>query len=478
MKDNAPLLERAFTLDVVEDSYDVEYVDGEVPGYVRGSYYLNGPSRFERGEMHYQHWLDGDGMVSSLRFRDGGVRYTNRFVRSKKFVDEEKEGRSIYRTFGTAFEDDRLLRGIALESPVNVSAYAWRGSLLAFGEQGLPWELDPETLETRGECTFSGKLNPLSPLSAHPRFDFMTGEMFNFGISFAARYPCLHLYRFGGDGDLVYRKRLKLDFPCSVHDFILGPDHVAFYLSPYLLDMQEMMEGHTSVMQALHWKPELGSRLMVVSRQTGEEVVTIPIGHRYSLHLINCFEDGGRLVVDVVELDRPVYDQYQILPRLFVDAPAGRPVRRVLDLESLEVIEERAIDYELSQDFPAIDLRRSLCGYDDLWLLGISKSAAPGRKFFDEVAHLNWNGEKDLYRAPEGCYFGGEPIFLGDPADRSKGSVICQQFDAERVRSSFLLFDAYNVSEGPVAELKLKHPVPLNFHASFNPDDPAARQRI
>ncbi len=477
MKDHAPWLERAFSLDVVEDSYEVEFIDGEVPGYVRGSYYLNGPSRFGLGEMRYQHWLDGDGMVTSLRFRDDGVHYMNRFVRSKKFVDEEEEGRSLYRTFGTAFEEDRLRRGIALESPVNVSVYAWRDSLLAFGEQGLPWELDPETLETRGEHTFDGRLNVLSPLSAHPRFDFATGEMFNFGISFAARHPCLHLYRFAGDGELVYRQRLPLDFPCSVHDFILGPDHVAFYLSPYLLDMKEMMEGQTSVMQALHWKPELGSRLLVVSRETGEAIVTIPIGHRYSLHLINCFEDGGQLVVDVVELDRPVYDQYQVLPQLFVDAPVGRPLRRILDLESLEVIEERSIGYELSQDFPAIDLRNSLRTYDDLWLLGISATPSAGRKFFDEVAHLKWNGEKDLYRAPRGCYFGAEPIFLGDPADQGAGAVICQQFDAESVRSSFLVFDAYHVAEGPVAELKLKHPVPLNFHASFNPDDPAARQR-
>jgi all-trans-8'-apo-beta-carotenal 15,15'-oxygenase len=467
MTDHAPLLERAFAIDIVEDSYDIEYLAGTVPGYIRGSYYLNGPARFGRGKIHYDHWLDGDGMVTALQFGSGDVRCINRFVRSKKFVDEEDEGRSLYRGFGTSFEDDRLKRGIALESPVNVSVYPWQDTLLAFGEQGLPWELDPQTLATRGEYTFGGRLNALSPLSAHPRFDLTTGEMFNFGISFSARHPCLHLYRFAKDGELVYRKRIHLDFPCSVHDFILGPDYVVFYLSPFLLDMKAMMSGGISVMEALRWKPELGSRLVVVSRETGEAVTTIPVGHRYSLHLINCFQDGGNLVVDVIELERPVYDQYQVLPQLFIDAPAGRPVRRVIDLENLEVVEEQAIRYEVSQDFPSIDPRRSLRSYNDLWVLGISTTPLPGRKFFDELAHLSWDGEQDLYRAPAGCYFGGEPIFLGDPQDKNAGSVICQQFNADTVKSSFLVFDAYNVSEGPVAELKLKHPLPLSFHASF-----------
>jgi len=38
-----------------------------------------------------------------------------------------------------------------LEPPVNVSVYPFAGSLLAFGEQTLPYELDPVTLETRGD---------------------------------------------------------------------------------------------------------------------------------------------------------------------------------------------------------------------------------------------------------------------------------------------------------------------------------------
>jgi all-trans-8'-apo-beta-carotenal 15,15'-oxygenase len=103
------LLQRAFSLNVSEQSYTIEAIEGEIPTYLRGTYYLNGPARFSRGDLRYLHWLDGDGMVCALRFEPRQVRFTNRFIRSHKFVAEEAAGRPIFRTFGTAFESNRLI---------------------------------------------------------------------------------------------------------------------------------------------------------------------------------------------------------------------------------------------------------------------------------------------------------------------------------------------------------------------------------
>jgi carotenoid cleavage dioxygenase-like enzyme len=53
--------------------------------------------------------------------------------------------------------------------------------------------------------------------------------------------------------------------------------------------------------------------------------------------------------------------------------------------------------------------------------------------------------------------------------DSAEGVVICQNFDAEREQSSFLLFNARDVRSGPVATLRLKEPIHLGFHAAFSP---------
>jgi carotenoid cleavage dioxygenase-like enzyme len=468
-RDHAPWLERAFHHTPSEADYRIDAASGEVPGYLRGSYYVNGPAGRGRGGIRYRHWLDGDGMVAALHFSNRGVRFVCRFVRGTKYTEEEASAKSLYRAFGTRFEGDRLKRGIGLESPVNVSVWRWRDTLLAFGEQGLPWELDPATLETRGEYTFGGRLNAISPLSAHPNFDYRTGEMFNFGISFSARHPSLTLYRFAADGELALRKRLPIEHPCSVHDFGLGPRHAVFYLSPYLLDVAGLMRGSKTLMETLSWRPELGSRLLLASRESGELVASIPVGSGYCLHLANCFEADGLLSIDVIELERPVYDQYDV-PDLFTEVRRACPKRFVVDPGKGELVDTMALDYRNMCDFPAIDPRRAGRETRDVWVLGISATEQPGRKFFDQVVRLDWrSGEADVYQAPAHHYFGGEPIFLGDPDDERRGTVICQRFDAERETMDFLLFDAFDVARGPTAVLPLRQPIHLGFHASYHP---------
>jgi carotenoid cleavage dioxygenase-like enzyme len=105
-------------------------------------------------------------------------------------------------------------------------------------------------------------------------------------------------------------------------------------------------------------------------------------------------------------------------------------------------------------------------------MLGISKTGRPGRKFFDEVAHLSWAHPEraDVWQAPPGHYLGGEPAFAPDPSGGG-GAVICQRFDAERGESAFLVFDAFDVAAGPVAVLPLERPLHLGFHAFFAPED-------
>jgi all-trans-8'-apo-beta-carotenal 15,15'-oxygenase len=478
MEDYAPLIERVFSFTPCEQSYVVEEIEGEIPAFIRGRYYLNGPARFSRGGLSYRHWLDGDGMVCALHFAGERVRFTNRFVRSTKFVTEEQAQGPIFRTFGSKFESDRLKRGIALESPLNVSVYPYQNSVLAFGEQGLPCELDPLTLDTRGEFDFGGALNDISPFAAHPKFDPESGEMFNFGIAYSAASPHLNLYRFGAGSELIYRRRLPLPYACSIHDFSMSQSYVVFYLSPYILDMESLARDGCTLLEALKWKPEQGSRLLIVSRETGEPVATVPVGSRYCLHLINCFEAENALTVDVLELEHPIYDQYQMLPDLFTDVCEGRPVRVVVDVDQKELIKTAAIDYELAPDFPSINPLQFTHPYRDFWMLGISATGKPGRKFFDQLAHANWSCAKacDVYQAPPLDYLGGEPIFIGNPVDENAGAIICQIFDAKCLESSFVIFDAFRVARGPVATIRLKSPIHPGFHASFKADISNLRQ--
>lgn len=238
-KDFAPGLDLAFRHPPEESHYKIQSIEGVLPDFLRGTYYLNGPARFDFDGFRYRNWLDGDGMVSALRFADDGVFSTNRYVRGRKYLREREDiDAPIYRTFGTAFPGDRLKRGIGTESPYNVSVFPYQNRLLAFGEQSLPLELDPITLETvtPGKTyDFGGALNDAAPFSAHPKIDSHTGELLNFGIFFAPQQPLLVYYRFDVNGNLACRSRVPIDLPCSLHDFAASENFVIFYLSPYVL---------------------------------------------------------------------------------------------------------------------------------------------------------------------------------------------------------------------------------------------------
>jgi carotenoid cleavage dioxygenase-like enzyme len=462
----------------LEGTFALECVDGELPESISGRSYMNGPAVFGRGTTVFAHWLDGDGLVTSLRLSDGRAAMTSRFVASTKRTEEEAAGRALYRAFGTAFPGDRLRRGFSLESPVNVSVVPWDGRLLAFGEQGLPWELDPESLETRGEYRFGGRLNEVSPLSAHAHADRESGELLDFGISYASAEPLLHLYRFR-DGSLHDRTRFALPYACSTHDFALTERFAVFYLSPHLMDVRGLLERGLSVNDCLSWQPERGAHLMIVDRVAPEHRWTVQLDAGYCLHLANAFErraDGGRgeadeLVVDVIELERPIYDQYTPMPELFRDEPAGGPVRYVVDLEAGAIRHRRQGSYRSTPDFPAVDPRGLQRELHEAWMLGMSQAGKAGRKFFDELVRVRFDrGElADRYLAPPGRYLGGEPIFIPEllRGDRD-GYVLCQELDPSGEEDpvvDFVLFDAHRLADGPLARLRSPHAIPPGFHA-------------
>jgi all-trans-8'-apo-beta-carotenal 15,15'-oxygenase len=169
-----------------------------------------------------------------------------------------------------------------------------------------------------------------------------------------------------------------------------------------------------------------------------------------------------------LEFDEPIYPQYEPVPDMFQKVPAGCPVRLVIDLKKQELITRQPLTYCCSPDFPALNPRQAMECYDDFWMLGISSTGGYGRKFFDQLVHLNWSEKQsvDIYQSPAQCYLGGEPVFVGESGSAA-GVVISQEFDARASKSYFLVFDAGNVSAGPIARIPLEHGVHLGFHAAF-----------
>ncbi len=461
----APFPADVFESPAVESGYTRCMVRGELPAGLDGAAYWNGPARFGAGGRSARHWLDGDGMVAALGIDGPHVRFANRFVRTRKWCDETAIGRPLFRCFGTAFAGDRVLRGMALESPANVSVVPFDGALLAFGEQGLPWRIDPDSLETKGQCTFRGAVNEVTPFAAHAKVDPETGVLVNFGVSFDARCPALSLYQFTPDGSLATRRRVPLEWPCSIHDFGLTRHFAVFYASPYLVDVTTLARGGT-LLEALEWRPELRSRIVIVDRSSGA-TGRIPLNSGYCLHIINALEAEGRLCLDVLELDRPVYDQY-LLDTLLDDAPRGHAVRYIIDPEAHRVIHRIDAAYERAPDFPVVPSECVGRPYEWFVALGLSRAGSRGRKLYDELVLTRWSEPQvpDIYRAPAGVFFTGEPVVVSR-GDDAPHTLLCPMLDAGCDESAVALFAADDIRSGPTATIPLGAALPPAFHGTW-----------
>jgi carotenoid cleavage dioxygenase-like enzyme len=155
-------------------------VEGKIPANLTGAFMRNGPN-IAWQPNHYVYPADGDGMIHAVYFKDGGVHYRNRWVRTAGFQVEEKLARSCYGSVGKIYMPDaETLAAGGPASPLKNLAntnIVWHGDkLMALWEAGNAYALNND-LTTVGEWDYDGALTPGDGLTAHPKICGRTGEL-------------------------------------------------------------------------------------------------------------------------------------------------------------------------------------------------------------------------------------------------------------------------------------------------------------
>jgi all-trans-8'-apo-beta-carotenal 15,15'-oxygenase len=150
-------------VNVDEELTDVALIPvrGAIPSELKGTLYRNGPGRLERNGHRVHHPFDGDGMIAAMRFENGAVSLTNRFVRTEGWLAEEKANKVLYRgVFGSQKPGGRLANAfdLRLKNIANTNVVRLGDQLLALWEAAEPHALDPVSLETRRLSRMDGVL--------------------------------------------------------------------------------------------------------------------------------------------------------------------------------------------------------------------------------------------------------------------------------------------------------------------------------
>jgi carotenoid cleavage dioxygenase-like enzyme len=441
-------------------------VEGNFPPWLAGALLRTGPAKFEVGTSRYRHWFDGLAMLHRFAFADGAVTYTNRYVDSPAYRSAQQNGRITYAEFATDPCRSLFRRVVtSFQSPkfgenVNVNVLKFGDEFLAMSETPLPMVFDPATLETLGV----GPSAPGQLTVAHPHQAPLSGEL----VSYATHFGPVTRYRVyaraAGEREPRVIATLPASRPAYMHSFAVTERYAVLVEFPFVAVPVAIPLSGRPFIENFHWKPERGTRFLVVDLATGALTGTYQTGPFFAFHHVNAFERDGELVIDLC-----AYDDASIVRALYLDrvrsAEPGIPdatLRRyVLPLGGGEVRVERLGDASI--ELPRIDYRRHN-GRPYRYVYGIGGQGEddfPNRIVKADVDSREWTVWQQHGTYP------GEPVFARVPGDeREDGGVLLSVVLDPAAGTSFLLvLDAADLTE--LARAWVPHHIPFGFHGNY-----------
>ncbi|WP_042429149.1 carotenoid oxygenase family protein [Streptacidiphilus anmyonensis] len=436
-------------------------VTGTLPPELTGRYVRNGPNPLVPDDPR-NHLFLGEGMVHGVRLRDGRAEwYRNRWVRSA----------GVSKVLG-----ERRRRGAAVAradiSP-NTHVIGHAGRTFALIESGFrPYELTEE-LDTLGPCDFQGSLP--AGFTAHPKLDPVTGELH--AVAHATRFAFVQHLVVSPDGLVKRIVNIPAPHRPVMHDFGLTERYVVLYDLPVVNSLAAAAAREQSVYS---WEEGRSARVGLLPRG-GTEVRWFEIEPCWVFHTLNAYDDGDRVVIDVVRYPRMFGD-------LRLDGNSLPTLDRwVVDTVSGKVTETRIDDRP--QEFPNVN--PALVGAPHRY--GYAATVPDMHDYFGPYAGPAGHGAADLERGPVAGHalikhdfahgtaqvreFGaghytGEPVFVPSAAadGEDDGWLLAYVHDPVRGASDLVVLSAQDVTGEPVATVHLPVRVPLGFHGSWIPD--------
>jgi carotenoid cleavage dioxygenase len=466
---------------------DVIVAQGEIPIDLHGGFYRCGPTWKRPAKQGGNGFPMMDGMVQALTFREGRADFRNKWIRTPKYLAEERFGRAIFDYSDGGFGDwrdyglgevlrDEFTHGIP-QGNNSVNVFPFAGQIVTSGEMGgPPIALDPLTLDTLGVVPWSVALgrSVVDPacfgdgaFTAHPKWDPDTGELYGWGYSDRQPYTTLQWVK--PDGTIRTRELWDAPYAALTHDMWLTKDYVVLPFQPFIVDPERI----ANQLSLLGWDPELPIVLALIRRDDLDgpiRWIEAGIEPQYIMHTMSANQvngDGNRIVLDGPIFDRPPFpfeDKVE-LGTDYVPFGSGQIGRWTIDLDSdtvkSELLDDRAVE------FPKIDERfygkpyewGFMVAGENLWTL-------------DTLVRRNvQTGVEDSYLVKQGDRMTAvfEPTFAPRSPDAPEGDgylIVPVSYWMENV-SGFQIFDTQQIPAGPVATIDLPFQIGWTPHGHW-----------
>jgi carotenoid cleavage dioxygenase-like enzyme len=458
----------------VREEVDIENLEiiGTLPGDIRGKYYRCGPDPHFPPRLGDDIYINGDGMLGMFVISENQVSYKSRYVKTEKYLVEAKADKSLFGSYRNPYTDDESVAGMD-RTTANTTVLYHAGKLFALKEDGLPYELDEDTLETLGRRDFGGKLKSLT-VTAHPKLDPETGEWVFFGYeadSLASREVSYAVA--DREGNLIHEEWFTAPYAAMQHDFAVTRNHVIFMIFPTTTDIERMKKGGDHWV----WQDNLDSWFGVMPRRgSTKNIKWIKYPAASSFHIANAYDDGASIIIDlclskrngfpcIKNIDGKPFEMEEVMPFL---------TRLTIHPDDADGHIEATQLSPIPGELPMIDRRKNMSQHQHVYYGGITTEVplsiagpiGPGLNMLVSVDTSS--GEiKTLFLGPNRTF--QEPQII--PSDSNEGGylmVVVDHHDTDDARLAIL--DAHAIENGPLAEVLVPHRLRSTFHGCWVPD--------
>jgi carotenoid cleavage dioxygenase-like enzyme len=413
----------------VEETSTTELkITGELPKELSGLFLRNGPNPKEPINHENYHPFFGDGMIHGIRVEDGkALWYKNKFVTSP---------------FGFGPNTHVLKHG---------------EKIYALVEGGISPVIMDSEMNFLEEEPFPASEN--KRFTAHPKIDADTGEMHAVSYDFGEYVNGLgqvHYVTVDSHGKLIKDKIIETPSRPMVHDCAITKNYVLIFDLPVTFNLGRR-DGDNNPIGGDYpvvWNDKHISRVGLQSKKT-DEIIWIEVNPGFLFHIVNSYEnENGQVVLDFCRYER-LFDFDNPLPM------GQKPflTRWILDPKAKTCSEEMLDDrpMEFSRVHPDYDGKQHRFGY----LLNDGRLNNYFKHDFEK-------SETITHDFGESCQ-AAEPVFIPKKNAKSEddGFVVGFVYDKTTDLSDFVVLDAQNFSEAPLARITLPQRVPFGFHGSW-----------
>lgn len=443
-------------------------IAGKIPQGLRGTLYRNGPGRLQRGDRRVGHWFDGDGAILGVHFSEGEAKATYRYVQTAGYLQEEAANRFLFPNYGMTVPGGFWKNwGKETKNAANTSVIAFSDRLLALWEGGHPYALDRETLKTLGIDDLSGLKKGMT-FSAHPKVDPQTEEIFNFGVKAGVK-GTLFLYKLDRAGKIQQQGSTQIPGFPFIHDFVLAGSYLVFFISPVRIDVLPIALGLQSYSDALRWKPELGTQILIFDRATLSLISRGEGDPWFQFHHSNgCVDSDGSVVVETVAYEDLHINQFlkEVAQGQTQTEAKGTLWQVRLDPQTGRILAREQL-LDRGCEFPQVAPQSVGQPWRYTYLSTHREGVNIREEIFGAISCFDRKTGRLTVADTGENHYPSEPIYASDALDPQQGWILTAIYNGDRESGEVWIYDRDRMGEEPVCKLQLPHPIPIGFHGTW-----------